>query len=135
MNTSEDQPTIFPKGEKAPADYFTGTAWIKMLVTNDSDLNCQIVNVAFEPGARNNWHTHSGGQILIVTQGIGYYQEKGKPIQLIRKGDVIKILPAVVHWHGASPDSELIHIAINTNTQTGVVEWLERVTDEEYNSF
>jgi len=126
---------IFPKGEKAPADYFTGTAWVRMLLPNDSTLNCQIANVVFEPGARNNWHTHPGGQILIVTDGIGYYQEKGKQIQLLRKGDVVNILPDVEHWHGASTNSEFTHIAINTNTQKGIVVWLQRVTDEEYKSF
>ena len=126
---------IFPKGDKAPADYFTGTAWVKMLVPNDPALHCQIGNVVFEPGARNNWHTHPGGQILIVTGGTGYYQEKGLPIQLVRKGDVVKILPDVEHWHGASADSEFTHIAINPNTQKGIVAWLERVTDEEYSRF
>ena len=135
MSTSENKNEIFPKGEKAPAEYFTGTVWLRLLVPNDPILNCQIANVVFEPGARNNWHTHSGGQMLIVTEGIGYYQEKGKSIQIIRKGDVIKILPDVVHWHGASPDSEFTHIAINPNTQKGVVVWLERVTEDEYNSF
>ena len=134
MNTLESQNTIFPKGEKAPADYFTETAWIQLLVPNDSTLNCQIGNVVFEPGARNNWHTHPAGQILIVTDGTGYYQEKGKPVQLLRKGDVVTILPGVVHWHGASTDSAFTHIAVNANTQHGIVDWLERVTDEEYNS-
>jgi len=134
MNNSEEQNSIFPKGERAPADYFTGVVWVKMLVPNDSTLNCQIVNVVFEQGARNNWHTHPGGQILIVTNGVGYYQEKGKPIQLIKKGDVVNILPDVEHWHGASHDSEFTHIAVNPNTQKGIVSWLERVTDEEYNS-
>ena len=116
MNTSEKQHSIFSKGERAPADYFTGTVWVKMIVPNDPTLNCQIVNVVFEPGARNNWHTHSGGQILIVTDGSGYYQEKGKPIQLIRKGEVVNIPPEVEHWHGASHDSELTHIAVKPNT-------------------
>ena len=134
MNT-EDQNTIFPKGDKASPDYFTGTAWVKILVPADDTFNTSIGNVVFEPGCRNNWHTHGGGQILIVTDGTGYYQEKGKPIQLIRKGDVIKIPPGVEHWHGATQDSELTHLAINTNTQKGIVEWLERVSDEEYNSF
>ena len=133
MSTSES--AIFPKGDKAPADYFTGNVWVKMLVPNDDTFNCQIGNVTFEPGARNNWHTHPGGQILIAIDGIGYYQEKGKPIQVLRKGDVVKILPDLVHWHGASPDSEFTHIAVNTNTQKGIVVWLQRVTDEEYNSF
>jgi quercetin dioxygenase-like cupin family protein len=126
---------IFPKGDKASADYFTGTAWVKMLVPNDPALHCQVGNVVFEPGARNNWHTHPGGQILVVTAGTGYYQEKGKPIQLLRKGDVVKILPDVEHWHGASAESEFTHIAINPNTQKGIVAWLERVTDEEYSRF
>lgn len=129
---SEITTPIFPKGEKAPADYFTGTAWVKMLVPNDPVLNTQIGNVVFEPGARNNWHTHPGGQILIVTEGVGYYQENGKPIQVIRKGDVVAIAPGLKHWHGASRDSEMSHLAINTNTQKGIVVWLERVTDEEY---
>jgi len=123
---SKSTEEIFPKGEKAPADYFAGTAWVKMLVPNNEELHCQIGNVIFEPGARNNWHTHPGGQILIATDGIGYYQEKGKPIQF---------LPDVVHWHGAAADNSFTHIAINTNTQKGIVEWLQRVTDEEYNSF
>ena len=135
MNIPENENTIFPKGEKAPIDYFTGTTWVKMLVPNDATFNCQIGNVMFEPGARNNWHTHPGGQILIVTDGRGYYQEKGKPKQLLRRGDVVKILPDVKHWHGATADSQLTHIAVNTNTQKGIVEWLERVTDEEYSSF
>jgi len=135
MNTTENQNTLFPKGERAPADYFIGTVWVKMLVRNDPNLNCQIGNVIFEPGARNNWHTHPGGQILIATDGIGYYQEKGKPIQLLRKGDVVNIPPDIVHWHGASPDSKFTHIAINPNTQKGIVVWLERVTDEEYDNF
>ena len=127
--------SIFPKGEKAPAEYFTGTVWVRLLVPNDTTLNCQIGNVIFEPGARNNWHTHPGGQILIATDGIGYYQEKGKPIQLLRKGDVVNIPPDIEHWHGASHDNEFTHIAVNPNTQKGIVVWLERVTDEEYNNF
>jgi quercetin dioxygenase-like cupin family protein len=131
MNT-KDEITGFPKGEKAPADYFSGTAWIKSLVPNDAILHCQIGNVVFEPGARNNWHTHPGGQILIVTDGTGYYQERGKPIQVIRKGDVVRISPAVEHWHGAARDSEMTHLAINPNTQDGVVHWLLPVTNEEY---
>ena len=135
MNTSKNKNTIFPKGDKAPADYFTGNVWVQLLVPNDNVFNCQIANVTFEPGARNNWHTHPGGQILIATDGIGHYQEKGKPIQLLHEGDIVKILPDVVHWHGASPDSEFTHIAVNTNTQKGIVVWSERVTDEEYNSF
>jgi quercetin dioxygenase-like cupin family protein len=130
---SEHQP-IFPKGDKAPADYFTGTAFVKLLLPNDADVHCQIGDVVFEPGARNNWHTHPGGQILIATNGTGYYQERGKPIQMLRKGDVVKILPHIEHWHGASADSEFTHIAVNPNTEKGIVVWLDRVTNEEYSS-
>jgi quercetin dioxygenase-like cupin family protein len=132
MDTSAN--AIFPKGASAPADYFTGTAWVNTLVPNDAILHSVIANVIFEPGARNNWHTHPGGQLLIVTDGTGYYQEKGKPAQLIKKGDLISILPDVVHWPGASHDSELTHIAINPNTKNGASVWLDGVTDEEYNS-
>ncbi len=135
MSVSESQKTIFPKGEPAPADYFTGKVWVKTLVPDDHIFNCVMGNVIFEAGARNNWHKHPGGQILIATEGVGYYQEKGKPIQLIQKGDVIKIPPNTVHWHGASREETMTHIAISTNTQKGVVVWLQRVTDEEYNSF
>jgi quercetin dioxygenase-like cupin family protein len=135
MDNSENKNTVFPKGERASADYFIGKVWLKILVPADDTFNTSIANVVFEPGARNNWHTHPGGQILIATAGIGYFQEKGKPIQLLRKGDVVKILPDIVHWHGASPESEFTHIAVNTNTQKGIVEWLQKVTEEEYNSF
>ena len=133
MNTTENLKNIFPKGEKMPAEYFTGNVWMKLLVPADTILNCQIANDVFEPGARNYWHTHPGGQILIVTDGIGYYQERGKPIKTIRKGDVVTILPDLEHWHGASPDSEFTHIAVNSNIQNGkIVVWLSRVTDDEY---
>lgn len=133
MSIEENQSAIFPKGERASPDYFTGNAFLKMLVPADGIFNCSVANVEFEPGARNNWHTHPGGQILIVTHGKGYYQEKGKPIQPLQIGDVVKIPPNLVHWHGAAPDSEFTHIAINTNTSTGIVDWLAPVTDEEYN--
>ena len=136
MKQPEDQNnyTIFPLGNIAPADYFTGTAWIKPLVPADDTFNTQVGNVVFEAGARNYWHAHGGGQILLAIDGIGYYQEIGKPIQLLHKGDVVTIAPGVEHWHGASADSAFTHIAINTNTPKGIVEWLKPVTDEEYNS-
>ncbi|MCQ9634803.1 cupin domain-containing protein [Chryseobacterium sp. WG14] len=127
--------TIFPKGEKAPSDYFFGgTAWIHLLKPNEDGLNCQVGNVTFEPRCRNNWHSHGGGQILIVTSGKGFYQEKGKHAQVLHPGDVVNIPPDVIHWHGAAPDSELTHIAINVNTQNGIVEWLKPVTNDEYNN-
>ena len=135
MSTSKNQNPIFPQGDPAPADYFTGKAWVKMLVPNNNPFNCTLGNVVFEPGCRNNWHSHPGGQILLCTEGTGYYQEKGKPIQLLNKGDVVQIPPDVVHWHGATPDSEFTHIAVMTNIQSGGTVWMEPVTDEEYNRY
>ena len=88
-----------------------------MLVSNDSSFNCPIGNVTFEPGARNNWHKHPGGQILLVTGGKGYFQEEGKPVQVIQEGDVVKIHLNVKHWHGDTSDSWFVHIAISTNPQ------------------
>jgi quercetin dioxygenase-like cupin family protein len=123
---------VFPKGDQITNNNFTGTAWLQMLVNNDSTYNTSIGNVTFEPGARTNWHKHQGGQILLVTDGIGYYQEKGKPARLIKKGDVVRIPPDTEHWHGATPNSSLTHIAISPNTDKGSVVWLQPVTDEEY---
>lgn len=134
MYIPESQNTIFSKGDQAPAAYFTGNVWLKVLVPADELLNTTINNVIFEPGARTNWHTHPGGQILLVTEGTGYYQEKGEPIQLLNKGDVVKILPDIEHWHGAGPASAFTHIATNPNTQKGAAIWLAPVTDEEYTS-
>jgi quercetin dioxygenase-like cupin family protein len=123
---------VFPKGDQITNNNFAGTAWLQMLVNNDSTYNTSIGNVTFEPGARTNWHKHPGGQILLVTDGMGYYQEKGKPARLIKKGDVVRIPPDTEHWHGAAPKSGLTHIAISPNTDKGSVVWLQPVTDEEY---
>lgn len=103
------------------------------MIMPDSLNPAQVGNVSFKPGARTNWHLHPGGQILLITSGTGYYQEKGSPKRIIKKGEVIKCPPDVPHWHGASKDDELIQVAI-TNTQKGATVWLEKVTDEEYNN-
>ena len=126
--------TIFSKGNIISGKNFSGIAWLNWLVPNDSIFNCPIGNVTFEPGARTNWHKHPGGQILLVTGGQGYYQERGKPVQLIKKGDVVLIGPDIEHWHGATANSWLTHIAINTNVQKGSAVWLKPVRDEEYNN-
>ena len=123
---------VFPRGEKIINNNFTGTAWLQMLVYNDSIYNTSIGNVTFNPGARTHWHKHPGGQILLITDGFGYYQEKGKPVQLLRKGDVVKIPPDAEHWHGATPDDGLTHIAISINADKGNVIWLGEVNDEDY---
>ena len=124
---------IFPKGGKASETVFTGTAYINMLIPDtDSIYNCQVYDVIFEAGARNNWHSHPGGQILLVTAGKGYYQERNKPAQLLQKGEVVAIPPGVEHWHGAAPDSEFTHIGISPNVHKGGAVWLEPVSDTEY---
>ena len=126
---------IFPKGVMIKNDYFSGIAWLQMLVNANENHDISIANVVFEPGVRNNWHSHAAGQILICIKGKGYYQEKGRPIQLLNVGDVVDILPNVVHWHGATPHGEFEHIAINPQVHKGSVVWLQPVTEEEYNSY
>lgn len=123
---------LFPKGTRA-AENFVGDAFINMLVLDpDGMYNCQVYDVLFEPGSRNHWHTHEGGQLLLCTSGVGYYQEKGKPARKLLPGDVVEIPPQVEHWHGAAPDSQFTHIGISPNTQKGGVTCLLPVTDEEY---
>ena len=91
-------------------------------------------NVTFEPGCRNNWHIHhKGGQILLVTSGRGYYQEWGKPAQELKTGDVVNIPAEVKHWHGAAKDSWFAHVAISVPAKDASTEWLEEVSDEDYN--
>lgn len=125
---------VFPKGNKLPdTPNFTGEAWLEMFVTKADPMDCTVGNVTFAPGVRNSWHSHPGGQILLCTSGEGRYQERGKPVQKLRPGDVVKIAPNVVHWHGAASDSEFTHIAIGPQQSKGGAMWLEPVTDEEYN--
>lgn len=125
---------IFPKGELGPAENFTGKAWNYGLVENDTIYNTVVGNVYFEPGARSNWHTHPAGQILIITAGEGFHQIKGQPRQTIKKGDVVKCPPNVMHWHGASPTKGLQQLYIVPNTEKGIVQWLQPVSDEEYSN-
>ncbi len=113
--------------------FFTGTTYLGRLVEKDDIWNSSIANVTFEPKARTNWHKHSGGQILLVTAGEGRYQERGKEIQILKKGDVVKIKPDVEHWHGAAPDSMFAHISIEPNLPNNETTWLEPVKDNEYN--
>lgn len=133
-STAANQHTIFKKGELLSSDIITGKAWHNKLVDHDSIFTTVVGNEEFEAGSRNVWHSHPGGQILIVTDGVGYHQIKGAPIQILRKGDVAKCPPGVLHWHGASKDSSVTQIYILPNTEKGMVNWFERVTDEEYNS-
>ena len=125
--------SVFPKGEIATVNNHTGTVWLNELSKPDSILNYSVAAATFAPGAKLDWHIHPAGQTLLITEGTGYYQEKGKPIQIVRKGNVIKCFPGVVHWHGASLQSRFAYIAV-TPAQKGKTIWLQRVSDKEYNA-
>jgi 4-carboxymuconolactone decarboxylase len=124
--------SVFPKGEISTADNHTGTVWLKELNVPDSVLNFSLAQATFAPAAKLDWHIHPGGQYLLVTDGTGYYQERGKPIQIVHKGDVIKCVPGVEHWHGAAPESSFAYVGV-TPVQKGKTQWLKRVTEQEYN--
>jgi 4-carboxymuconolactone decarboxylase len=134
MKSIENLNPIFPKGEKTPSDYFTGTAWLNILVPKDETGRYTIGNVDFEPGSRNNWHTHPAGQILLITHGKGIYKERGKPARQLSRGDVVVIPSLVEHWHGATRDSPFTHITVTNITDEGAVIWLAPVTEDECQS-
>lgn len=123
---------IFPKGDPLPKDWFVGEAFLTPLLSPDDNNSYSVGSVWFEKGARTNWHTHPKGQNLLVTEGQGFYQEKGKPAQVIKKGDVIVIPENVEHWHGASADTEMVHVAITNFEGNRQVTWLHPVSEDEY---
>lgn len=131
MNNTNEK--IFARGMKGPDAMFTGEVYVNMLVMDqDKVFNTQVYNVEFEPGARTYWHAHAGGQILLVTEGVGYYKEEGKKARKLVKGDVVEIPIGVKHWHGAAPDSHFTHIGMSTRVDEGPAEWLGEVTDKQY---
>jgi quercetin dioxygenase-like cupin family protein len=132
MNNSNNE-LVFPKGEKITNDNFTGTAYLQMLIAADSLNPAAVGNVTFEPGARSKWHLHPAGQILLAVDGVGYYQEKGQPKKILRKGDAVKCPPNVPHWHGASHHTAFVQLAI-TNNHNGATVWMDAVTDSVYKS-
>ena len=117
---------------KGPADWFTGTVRIDPLVNPPAPARILGNSVTFEPGARTAWHTHPLGQNLIVTAGCGRIQLWGSPIQEIRPGDVVWIPPGEKHWHGAAPTTAMTHLALQEQLDGKAVDWLEHVTDEQY---
>lgn len=117
-----------------PAEYFTGRVRVRMLSPANARINAGSAYVTFEPGARSAWHTHPRGQYLIVTAGAGLTQEWGKPVQPLREGDVVWCPPGVKHWHGAAPGSALTHIALTGTLEGKSVQWMEKVSDEQYQS-
>lgn len=114
----------------AYAKYFKGKSYLNDLVAPDDNVDISISNISFEPGCRNNWHIHHGYQILICTAGEGWFQEEGKPAQLMKPGDVVVVHEGVKHWHGATKDSWFAHLAITK----GTTKWYDAVDENYYNS-
>lgn len=129
MKTNE----IFPKGQLA-TENFTGETHVQMLTVDGKNFDAMSYNVTFAPGSRTFWHSHPGGQLLYCTSGEGCYQEKGKPIQHLKIGDVVEIKPDIIHWHGAAPNSEFVHLGISTQLSKGPAIWYGAVTNEDYNN-
>jgi quercetin dioxygenase-like cupin family protein len=121
------QPSI-----EGPAEWFTGTVRIDPLFDAQEPARTSGASVTFEPGARTAWHTHPLGQTLIITSGSGRVQREGGPIEEVHPGDVVRFAPGEKHWHGASPTTAMSHIAIHEDADDGAVEWMEKVSDEEY---
>ncbi len=117
---------------EGPADWFTGTVRIDPLFQAGTPARATGASVTFEPGARTAWHTHPLGQTLVVTAGSGLVQREGGPIDEIHPGDVVWFPPGEKHWHGASPTKAMTHIAIQEQLEGKAVEWLEKVSDEQY---
>ena len=117
---------------RGPSDWFTGTVWQEPIVEAPDPARIRAAFVSFEPGARTAWHTHPLGQTLHVMSGVGRVQLWGQPIREIRPGDVVWIAPGEKHWHGASPQNGMTHLAMQESLDGKAVEWLEHVTDTQY---
>lgn len=124
---------IFTKGEKAPNVHHAGNVWLTELNPADSLFSYGTSVAIFDPAARLDWHIHPGGQILIITDGEGYYQEKDQPKRKVKVGEVIKCMPGVEHWHGATPQKGVTYVATSP-AEKGKTIWLKKVTDKEYNN-
>lgn len=115
-----------------PEAFFTGRVRVDPIWNANGDINASGANVTFEPGARSAWHTHPKGQRLVVVSGVGRTQEWGKPVQEIRPGDSIWCPPGVKHWHGAGPTTAMTHLTVTGMVDGKNVEWMEKVSDEQY---
>ncbi|GAC1587228.1 MAG: hypothetical protein NVS3B19_06140 [Ginsengibacter sp.] len=129
---AQNQP-VFPKGEIGKnINNYTGTIGLSELNQPDTNFKFSLAQAVYAPASKLDWHIHPGGQYLLITSGTGYYQEKGKEVQIVHKGDILKSLPGVAHWHGASLGSDFSYIAV-TPVEKGKTIWLQRLTDAEYN--
>lgn len=126
---TQSSDSIFPRGELSTTKNHTGNIWLNELAAGDPS----IALASYDAGAKLDWHIHPAGQVLLITEGVGYYQERGKPARIVRKGDVIKCPPSVEHWHAAAPDSTFAYIAV-TPTSKGKTIWREPVSDHDYQS-
>ncbi|HZR78504.1 MAG TPA: cupin domain-containing protein [Chthoniobacterales bacterium] len=117
---------------RGPADWFTGNVRIEPLFEAPEPARVRGASVTFEPGARTAWHTHPLGQTLIVTAGKGWVQREGEPVEEIHEGDVVWFAPDEKHWHGATPEESMTHIAIQEALAGKAVEWMEQVSDQQY---
>lgn len=124
-----EQPSVKP-----PEEYFTGSVRLDPLFAKKDSTKAAGALVTFEPGARTAWHTHPAGQTLIVQSGVGLVQREGGPIEEIKPGDIVWFPPNEKHWHGASANKAMSHIAIQEEVNGEVVTWMEKVTDEQYKS-
>ncbi len=125
------QESIFPKREKAPNVNHTGDVWLSHVFDADETFDFNISQAVSAEGSKLNWHLHPEGQLLLITHGVGYYQEKGKEVMVVRAGDVVKCLPNVEHWHGATPNNPVTYLAISGNAPT---KWTDTLTAETYNA-
>lgn len=123
--------SIFPRGDKAPNVHHTGDVWLNHLSDADSTFDYNVTLATFAAGAKLDWHMHPAGQQLLITEGTGFYQERDEPVQIVRRGDVIKCPPGIEHWHAATPETGVTYLAITGNEPT---EWFERVTEDTFNS-
>src|SRR6185312_8636813 len=119
---------------KGPEDWFTGAVRIDALFQPNESRRAAAASVTFEPGARTAWHTHPGGQTLIITSGSGWVQREGGAVEEVHPGDVVWFAANEKHWHGATSTTGMTHIAIQENLKGKVVEWMEKVSDEQYKS-
>lgn len=135
MKNYDPSSGLFPLGEKItpnPKGFSGGDAWIYMFTPDDPQFRCPVGNVTYSPGCRNAWHSHPGGQVLLVTGGRGWYCEKGKRAQELKAGDHVLVPPGVIHWHGAAKDSYFSHIGLVVNDKEGISRGFGAVSDEEY---
>lgn len=128
---AQEEKTPFPKGELSTTTNHTGDIWLNELNIGDATFDPSVAQAVYGKAAKLDWHIHPGGQVLLITEGTGYCQERGKPVRIVHKGDFINSAPGVEHWHGAVPNSTFAYIAV-TPTSKGKTIWLKPVSEEEY---